>query len=55
MNRVSGNDIKVNKTSLLIKIRQIQADTRMTDEQKEKKIRSAISTEFKQPGTTSQH
>lgn len=55
MNRVSWRDIKVNKTSLLIKIRQIQSDPDMTDEEKERKIRSAISIEFKQPWTTSKH
>ena len=55
MNRVSGNDIKVNKTSLMIRIRQIQADPKLSDEEKEAKIRRAISMEFKQPWTTSQH
>lgn len=55
MNRVSGNDIKVNKVSLMIKIRNIQSDPNMTDEEKERRIRNAISMEFKQPWTTSQH
>jgi hypothetical protein len=49
MNRVSGKDIKVNKTSLMIRIRQIQADPKLSDEEKEAKIRRAISMEFKQP------
>lgn len=55
MNRVSGQDIKVNKVSLMIKIRNIQADPDLTDEEKEKKIRNAISIEFKRPWTTSEH
>lgn len=55
MNRVSGKDIKVNKVSLMIKIRNIQADPDMTEEEKEKKIRNAISIEFKRPWTTSEH
>ena len=55
MNMVSGKDIKVNKTSLLIKIREIQGDPNMTPEEKEKRIRSAISIEFHQPWTTSKH
>ena len=55
MNRVSWQNIKVNKTSLLIKIRQIQSDPNMTDEEKERRIRNAISIEFKQPWTTSKH
>jgi hypothetical protein len=49
MNRVSGKDIKVNKTSLMIRIRQIQADPNMTDEEKESRIRTLISREFRQP------
>lgn len=55
MNRVSWNDIKVNKTSLMIRIRQIQADPKLSDEEKEARIRRAISMEFNQPWTTSQH
>lgn len=55
MNRVSGKDIKANKVSLMIKIRNIQADPDMTEEEKEKKIRNAISIEFKRPWTTSEH
>ena len=55
MNRASGKDIKVNKVSLMIKIRNIQADPDMTEEEKEKKIRNAISIEFKRPWTTSEH
>lgn len=55
MSRVSGRDIQVNKTSLMIRIRQIQQDTNMSDEEKEARIRRVISTEFNQPGTTSQH
>ncbi len=55
MNRVSGGGIKVNKTSLLMKIREIQEDPNMTPEEKERKIRSAISIEFHQPWTTSKH
>ena len=55
MNRVSGKDIKVNKTSLLIKIKRIKSDPKLTDEEKERKIRNAITIEFKQPWTTSQH
>lgn len=55
MNRVSGKDIKVNKTSLMIKIRNIMDDINMTAEEKEARIRNAISMEFKQPWTTSQH
>lgn len=55
MNRVSWNDIKVNKLSLMMKIRNIQLDEKLTDEEKEAKIRRAISIEFKQPWTTSQH
>jgi hypothetical protein len=34
---------------LLIKIRQIQEDPDMTDEEKERRIRNAISIEFHQP------
>jgi hypothetical protein len=49
MNRVSGNDIKVNKASLLLRIKQIQDDPNLSDEEKEKRIRHIISTEFKQP------
>ena len=55
MNRVSGKDIKVNKLSLMLKIKNIQADPDLTAEEKEAKIRRAISTEFSQPWTTSQH
>ena len=55
MNRISGNNIKVNKASLLLRIKQIQNDPKLSDEEKEKKIRHVISTEFKQPWTTSQH
>lgn len=55
MSRVSGKDIKVNKTSLMIRIRQIQEDTSMTDEEKESRIRNLISREFRQPWTTSVH
>ena len=55
MNRVSWNDIKVNKTSLMIRIRQIQADPKLSDGEKEARIRRAISMEYKQPWTTSQH
>lgn len=55
MNKESSWWIKVNKTSLLIKIRQIQEDPDMTDEEKERRIRNAISIEFKQPWTTSKH
>lgn len=55
MNRVSGKDIKVNKVSLMIKIRNIQADPDITEEEKEEKIRNAISIEFKRPWTTSEH
>lgn len=55
MNRVSGKDIKVNKTSLLIRINQILADTKMTDAEKEKRIRNTITMEFRQPWTTSKH
>lgn len=55
MNRVSWKDIKVNKISLMMKIRNIQSDENLTDEEKEAKIRRAISIEFNQPWTTSQH
>lgn len=55
MNRVSWNDIKVNKISLMMKIRNIQSDINLTDEEKEARIRRAISIEFNQPWTTSQH
>lgn len=55
MNRVSWNDIKVNKISLMMKIKNIQSDPDLTSEEKEAKIRRAISVEFKQPWTTSQH
>jgi len=55
MNKVSGNDIKVNKVSLMARIRNIQADTKLTEEEKEARIRRAISVEYKQPWTTSQH
>lgn len=55
MNRVSWKDIKVNKISLMMKIRNIQSDINLTDEEKEAKIRRAISIEFNQPWTTSQH
>jgi hypothetical protein len=49
MNRVSGNDIKVNKVSLMNRINQIQSDPKLTSEQKEAMIRRAISVEYKQP------
>lgn len=55
MNRMSDDKIKVNKTSLLIRISQIQADPEMTDAEKEKRIRNVITMEFKQPWTTSKH
>ena len=55
MNRVSGKGIKVNKLSLMLKIKNIQADPDLTAEEKETKIRRAISVEFSQPWTTSQH
>ena len=55
MNRESGWWIKVNKTSLMIRIRQIQEDPDMTDEEKERRIRNVISMEFNQPWTTSKH
>ena len=55
MSRMSWSDIKVNKMSLMNRIRQIQSDTKMSDEEKESMIRRAISVEFRQPWTTSQH
>lgn len=55
MNRRSDGNIKVNKVSLMARIRNIQADTKLTEEEKEARIRRAISVEFKQPWTTSQH
>lgn len=55
MNRVSDKDIKLNKTSLMIRIREIQADDKLNDAEKEARIRRAISMEFRQPWTTSQH
>ena len=55
MNKVSWKDIKVNKVSLMIKIKNIQSDPDLTAEEKEAKIRRAISVEFSQPWTTSQH
>lgn len=55
MSRKSGRDIQANKTSLMIRIRQIQQDTNMSNEEKEARIRRIISTEFNQPWTTSQH
>jgi hypothetical protein len=46
---MSDNEIKVNKTSLMIRIKQIQQDPKLTDEQKENKIRQVISMDFRKP------
>lgn len=54
MSKVSGQSISLNKRTLLNRIRDIQNSDK-SDAEKEELIRRAISTDFTQPWTTSQH